>query len=510
MNGREYFHESVVRDVVDILTSLKDYDEVEFLKNSSGRRSFKSITSATKDLILTFPVLVSSDLDPDTACMIAKAHEKKCASLMHMLFTAICVGSNEDVYDYVRKFHNNLGSLGSTLDDYVDAFDRIAATIDENYEMKLKIDHDVLNTVLEELKESNYVLPDNIKESSIESFKIIPASMTGYKTRIVNEAKGNKNNRNQNRNPNFGTYFHKHATENNTYTGDINHTHRGDETHSYLGDINHNDTYNITNDTGGIGNTTNIYHGASSAGEARAKAAEAEFKNLELQYKIHNASFLDAEYKKANELMPTMMVVNFVSKPDNGAQVTTTAVIGIKAKIYPVASTDICTRITSKVSDKNILTNFVRATTNEIGFFRDFLFAVDKAKIDAKSYGRKASSNKLWKVLERRSIKSKFRRSMKMYNDATAITLLTLSSNDIEYMKKNYNTDISNVSTARKILDAFNFMGICIADEAVETASFLYDTGDDNYERLTFSNLEREASDSSYKKIVNLITKMNR
>ena len=49
MNGREYFHESVVRDIVDILTSVKDYDEVQFINNSKANRSFKSITSATKD-----------------------------------------------------------------------------------------------------------------------------------------------------------------------------------------------------------------------------------------------------------------------------------------------------------------------------------------------------------------------------------------------------------------------------------------------------------------------------
>ena len=84
MNGREYFHESVVRDIVDVLTSLKDYDEVQFINNSNANRSFKSITSATKDLILTFPVIVSSDIEPDNAIMIAKAHEKKMASLLHI------------------------------------------------------------------------------------------------------------------------------------------------------------------------------------------------------------------------------------------------------------------------------------------------------------------------------------------------------------------------------------------------------------------------------------------
>ena len=432
MNGREYFHESVVRDIVDVLTSLKDYDEVQFLKNSSANRSFKSITSATKDLILTFPVLVSSDASPETATMIAKAQEKKCASLLHMLFTAICVDSNEDVFDYVQKFHSNLGSMNGTLEDYADALDRLGASLDEGCEYTGEIDHAVLETVLSELKESNYTLPDDIKESSISDYKIIPGYGTGMPDRIVCEAETDKKSLD------------------------------------------------------------------------RAKT-------IEVDYKLHDMTVLNAEYKKANELMPTMMVVNFIQKGENGsASFTTTAVIGVKCKVYPVSSTDIYNRLTSKVADKNVLNSFIRATTNEIAFFRDFLFAIDKAKTDAMSYGKNATSNKLWKVLERRSTKSKFRRALKMTNDATAITTLVLTANDAEILKKEYNFDIENVSVCRKLLDAFNFMCIVIANESTDVASFLYDTGDDNFEKLTFSNLEREASDNGYKKIVNLLTKMNR
>lgn len=432
MNGREYFHESVVRDIVDVLTSLKDYDEVQFLKNSSANRSFKSITSATKDLILTFPVLVSSDASPETATMIAKAQEKKCASLLHMLFTAICVDSNEDVFDYVQKFHSNLGSMNGTLEDYADALDRLGASLDESCEFTGEIDHAVLETVLSELKESNYTLPDDIKESSISDYKIIPGYGTGMPDRIVCEAETDKKSLD------------------------------------------------------------------------RAKT-------IEVGYKLHDMTVLNAEYKKANELMPTIMVINFIQKGENGsASFTTTAVIGVKCKVYPVSSTDIYNRLTSKVADKNVLNSFIRATTNEIAFFRDFLFAIDKAKTDAMSYGKNATSNKLWKVLERRSTKSKFRRALKMTNDATAITTLVLTANDAEILKKEYNFDIENVSVCRKLLDAFNFMCIVIANESTDVASFLYDTGDDNFEKLTFSNLEREASDNGYKKIVNLLTKMNR
>lgn len=439
MNGREYFHESVVRDIVDILTSLKDYDEVQFINNAKANRSFKSITSATKDLILTFPVMVSSDIEPDNAIMIAKAHEKKMASLLHILFTAISVGNNEDVFDYVKKFHSNIGSMSGTLDSYADSLDKMAATFGESYDQTLKIDKEVLNTVLEDLKESNYTLPDNVKESSLESYKIVPGYRTGMKDIIIKEDSDAINLKNSN------------IRNNKDYS-------------DYLS--------NMTD--------------------------------------FNNSTILNTEYKKANELQPTMMVINFMRHSETSGDTINTAVIGIKAKIYPVSSADICNRITGKLDDKNVLTNFIRATTNEIAFFRDFLFAIDNAKLDAMSYGKKATSNKLWKVLERRAQKSKFRRSLKMYNDATAITTLVLSENDAEYLKKVDNIDILNVSKARKILDSYNFMCICILNQSTEVASILYDTGDDTFEMIPFSGLEREASDNSYKKMVNLLSKVSR
>ena len=57
----------------------------------------------------------------------------------------------------------------------------------KNYEFKGKIDQNVLNIVLQELKESNYTLPDDIKEVGIDEYKIIPASVTGYKDRVILE-----------------------------------------------------------------------------------------------------------------------------------------------------------------------------------------------------------------------------------------------------------------------------------------------------------------------------------
>lgn len=499
MYGREYFHESVVRDVVDVLTSLKDYDEVQFINNAKANRSFKSITSATKDLILTFPVMVSSDIEPDNAIMIAKAHEKKMASLLHILFTAISVENNEDVFDYVKKFHSNMGSMNGTLDDYVESLDKLASTFGESYDQTLKIDKAVLNTVLEDLKESNYVLPDDTKEASLESFKIIPGYRTGMNDMIIQEAKKSKN-------VNVNTNISISNSENDaTMVSDYENM----PNHGGISDNEYRRAKARLDQVNGYNKNNNNYDGriAYKSGFANDKDFADYLKNMT---DYHGKVILDNEYKKANELQPTMMVVNFMRHSEENGDHINTAVIGIKAKIYPVSSADICNRISSKLDDKNVLTNFVRATTNEIAFFRDFLFAIDKAKIDAVSYSNKATSNKLWKVLERRSQKSKFRRSLKMYNDATAISTLVLSENDVEYLKKVNDVDILNVGKARKILDAYNFMCICILNQSTEVASILYDTGDDTYEMIPFSGLEREASDNSYKKMVNLLSKVSR
>lgn len=554
MNGREYFHESVVRDIVDVLTSLKDYDEVQFINNTKANRSFKSITSATKDLILTFPVMVSSDIEPDNAIMIAKAHEKKMASLLHILFTAISVGNNEDVFDYVKKFHSNMGSMNGTLDSYVDSLDKLATTFGESYDQTLTIDKDVLNTVLEDLKESNYTLPDDVKESSLESYKIVPGYRTGMRDMVIKEVKYDRRNGTvtfdgyadaqanaYSSNPTIAdaaTAYMMSADQQTAGRNDIRTiTHTGGHNDTRT-NINVSDREQASEDAtlisryenspnhGGISDQAyreaiarqNQRNGANRVnddiGRNRYKAGFENDKQyaeyMKNMAEFHNKAVLNNEYKKANELQPTMMVINFMRHSEESGDSINTAVIGIKAKIYPVSSADICNRISGKLDDKNVLTNFVRATTNEIAFFRDFLFAIDNAKMDAMSYGKKATSNKLWKVLERRSQKSKFRRSLRMYNDATAITTLVLSENDAEYLKKVHNIDILNVSKARKILDAYNFMCICVLNQSTEVASILYDTGDDTYEMIPFSGLEREASDNSYKKMVNLLSKVSR
>ena len=50
-------------------------------------------------------------------------------------------------------------------------------------------------------------------------------------------------------------------------------------------------------------------------------------------------------------------------------------------------------------------------------------------------------------------------------------------------------------------MQGYNFMGLAIVDEPAESASFIWDEGNDAmYEVSSFRNLERESDDKNYKK----------
>lgn len=219
----------------------------------------------------------------------------------------------------------------------------------------------------------------------------------------------------------------------------------------------------------------------------------------------------DNDFKKANELMPTTMYINFTVIPDGGGEPIKVqdGVVGVKAKLYPLSSDDIINHLVDKEQDKNWVTNFIRATTREISFFKDFLFAIDKAKIDAMSLSdRRKTSDKMWKVLERRSTNSKIKRAMRQTNNMASITTLIISQEEVEYLRKNYNVDMERISSVINLFTNLNLIAFVIVDESLEVAKFIFDEQDPSWETISFNHLERESNDNTYKKVVNLMSKM--
>ena len=219
------------------------------------------------------------------------------------------------------------------------------------------------------------------------------------------------------------------------------------------------------------------------------------------------------DIKKNNELEPTVLEVNYyeVKYNDNGNEESTGRVrkflTGVKSRLIKVESNDMIERLVSKNKNKVSFFNFIRATTGEIGFFKDFLLALDQAKLDSKNAVKKGPAAEMWNVLAARSTKNNKNKFRNAGNDASAITTLVISQETVNTMKKYYKFDLERLSNAKMILDAYNLMGIIICDDSIEVAKSLY-SGNDMFEETAYSYLEKR-TDSGYKKVVNLIGQMN-
>ena len=474
-------HETVIRDIIDVISDVKDSDNIAGL--FGRKRSFRSVASATSNLTLVFPVICSNNISIENASMIAKATERKAVSLLQILFSAMSVDAVEDGIDYVKKFHTNL-KMDSDIS--VDAFVDLVDTYVAKNESAV-VNRGMYDAVIRDLRNINNVLPESISENSIADYSILPNFISNGELRVVKEAKS-KGGTSDTKN-----VYTDRSVRDNTFNSD---NHSDNRRLTYI------DQRNLS-----PANTTQTrYNYTYSDDSQRVKnMADARDKANNL---LRN-QLISSDVKKANELVPTMMIVNFVNMYEDNP-VAQNMVIGVKAKLYPVDSVDVLNRIVIKNKDKNKLFGLVRATTREISFCRDFLFAIDKAKIDALSQSKRGSSSKLWKILERRSLKSKVRRSLGQVNDASAISTLVISQEEVEYLKKTENIDLEKPNVMRPIMESYNLMGVCIVDEAAETAKFMYDTGDDIYEVLSFNHLERENNNGLDRKVVNLMTKMAR
>lgn len=441
-------HETVLKDIMDIwdgIKQLKDED-INFKAKKSASKPMlgsSSISKASSNLNLVFPVICSRGISIENASMISKAVEKNAVTMLQRLFASWQLADNNvnSVEDFIHQFHTNLSSSAASLDDLFDIAGRIDGTADANYPSARFSE----SAIKEDLKNINYYLPTSVNENSIMQFSVKEGAVS---------ISGNVGGKNQDPN---------------------------------------------ADKPGGYVKATSDKLGA--------------FKNSTDYFKNQVA---DGDFKKANELMPTTMVINFTIRTKDkdgreGEHTIKNGVIGVKAKLYPIGSDDIVKHIAEKNTDRNWLTNFFRATTREISFMKDFVLALDKAKIDAMSLStRKSTSDRMWKVLERRATVSRLKKALRQNNNAAAITTLCVSQEEVEYLRKNHNVDLEKIATVLGLFDSLNLMCICIVDESLEVAKFIYDEQEPMWETISFTHLERESSDNTYKRVVNLMTKVAR
>ena len=162
-----YIQESILSDIINVYDNVTadDFSLDKLLPTQAGGyKSFKSINSATKDLVLTFPVMFSRNMELATAELIAKALEAKYANLVKMLLTAMAITNATDAIDYVKNIHSNMQfNDGIDVDDYLTINNKLAKesgamtmftpgikAVYENYKHSLKHSLPLTNTIITE------------------------------------------------------------------------------------------------------------------------------------------------------------------------------------------------------------------------------------------------------------------------------------------------------------------------------------------------------------------------
>lgn len=470
----ETIHET---QISDITATIKDGISVtrDFLLTPSGVGYSSSLTKATKSLIMEFPVLVSKANHIESAGIVAKAYEAKFVTLLQLAFAANNITNSKEAITYIRNFHTNLKD-SMTVDEFIDVMDSF---VDESATMTADT-YAKYKAVTDDMRRLGRCFDEDIVESALNDYKI----MNNYGSlKVVKEAPMYPYQTMQN---DFDPHKEKNDTDDRDDKDDINR----------------------------IKNTADIQDKIN-----RTKQAERDY-NLKKQKNVVDTmkashdmivnNIVSSDLKKANELTPTMLVINFIYRDEN-SEVTEhmQTVIGVKAKLYEVEPSDVINKLITKNADNNLLLKLVKVSTKQISFVRDFLLAIDDAKLYALSRSRRGSTNKLFKVLERRAIGGKIRRNLKLKDYYKAISSLVISQEEAEELLKN-NVDVNNVNVIRPIMEQLNLISFAIIDESSESVRFLFDTGDDVYETIPLSKLEKEQKDGMSKKVINLLAKMNR
>lgn len=482
-----------VKDAID----AADKSRMNKTRSTNVARS-SSIARASSGLTFTYPTLCSTSLDISDCMLVGRALERRNVTMLQMLLAAN-QWTKENIMDYLKNFHTNLNYNKVDIDDILGMLNDDLPKIAE-----CKTDPNLMNLMpLKEKQEAisdfrnntNYFFNESVNESSISRF--VSLDVNGYKT--VLEAGNGKNpdpkqGKNQKGKPDPKAGSKTDPKANKPKHDPNKPVDPGVPAKKPDPKKPEPDVKEPTPDKDMMGYDQGIpnYDG------------ENKLKNKIIDYGVTDR-LVSSEVKKANEMVPSLMLVNTID-PSTGVNMQ--CVIGVKSRIVAVPSNEIVGRILSNYEDSNVLLKFVKLTTREISFFKDFLFAVDRAKLDAINNSKKGSSSSLFKALERRSQGGRVRRLAKTdKNMEKAIAALVVSQDDVEELKKDYNIDVEIPRIIIPIMEKLSLLYFVIVDQSSQSVKILID-GSDDYEIYTYDALNKESKDDSYKKVINLMTKM--
>lgn len=212
------------------------------------------------------------------------------------------------------------------------------------------------------------------------------------------------------------------------------------------------------------------------------------------------------KFEKANNAVPTLLHIKVYDKDSKNS---IDFVVGVHAELHPVKQSDMILNIVKGLRNDDTFFNFIRWTTGEIKFFKDFLFCMDNLKLEAVT--NSASSNKLFDIGRRKRNIAKLKNMFTKSNVMPNLTII-VTADCLERIKHDFGTDITasagtmQMALIRKLMDAYFLICFVIMDQGLGRVSFLMD-GKAAFETHSYSSLQKEnfIEDKQMKEIMKML-----
>ena len=198
----EYLREShlgdlikVVQAVAGIVKTTKENPDDSLVKIVRGatnrdKQYVRSLTSQASKLVMTFPVLASNTLEPNTAIMISKAVERKCVLMIQMLFAAdlkVELANQGGIQNVINQYYNGIDFSNLSVDDMIKVVETISPATYEKY-FKETYTAEICALSIKAIMEKCY--EDDISDSSLAEYYMSEDNHVRHdSTMVVQEAK---------------------------------------------------------------------------------------------------------------------------------------------------------------------------------------------------------------------------------------------------------------------------------------------------------------------------------
>ena len=201
--------------------------------------------------------------------------------------------------------------------------------------------------------------------------------------------------------------------------------------------------------------------------------------------------FTDTDIKKANDSLPTIIMVNVKMAVEGTDQVVDyTFPVGVKVHIHTVPWKELATDLASSISRGRKLLSFIKLTSGEESSMMDLLFGISKMKKEASDRGSKSSYRLYRSAIQRRKRLSKMSIPF-ITKNYTLNASIVLSNNVATEIKNITGLDIYDPKVVQKLmLEEFVF-AMYMTDANSESCKAFYDN-DLGYNEIPYKMMMRQ------------------